>query len=73
MHKFNIRQAVHDPAAEECDIMSSLPKVLKAVRHKCVADVQFIRHLYLLSGLMRSTGCKDELAGRQGASLVGRG
>ena len=53
--------------------MSSLPRVLKAVRYKCVADVQFIRHLYLLSGFMCSTDCKEELTGRQSANPVGKG
>lgn len=73
IHKLNIRQAVHHPATEECDIMSSLPKVLKAIRYQCVADTQFIRHLYLLSAFTRSTDCKEELANRQSTSPVGKG
>lgn len=53
--------------------MSSLPKVLTAVRYKCVADVRFIGHLYLLSAFLCSTDCREELAGRQSASPVGKG
>lgn len=42
--QFYVRQAVPDPAAEERGGRSSLPEALQAVRYKCVAGAQFVRH-----------------------------